>query len=490
MRKKTPIRSTFKGLMIIVAALGGAIIANMLSNQSVQMQVAAIDEIMLDQHAIATTLSEAVQYETVSHRDIAQTQFNRFSGFLQFLEKSFPMSFRSLKVEPVNQYSLLLTWQGSENTKRPVLFLAHYDVVAAENVADWTHPPFSGAIAEDYVWGRGSMDDKSAIITQLTAVEYLLMQGYQPKRTLIFAYGHDEEVGGQEGARLIAAELERRSIKPEVMFDEGMPITNGVLKGISQPAALIGVSEKGYLTLELTVEGDGGHSSSPPPHSAVGILAKAITKIEDSPMPARLSGPVGKMFDALSPEMAPVQKAVLSNRWLFGPILEKQLSGKNSTNALIRTTAAATMFQGSLQANVLPHVATASVNFRIVPGDNVEGVIAHVEKTIDDPRVKIHITGNAIEPARISSTQSAGFKAIAKTVREIFPDTLTAPALLIASTDSKHYLPLVEDAYRFRPIWVAQEDIKRFHGVDERISVENLLKMTQYKIRLMQNLDG
>lgn len=470
------------GVLVLVSLL--ILVAKAFTTPSVQPQPAPVTQALPNETRMAEILSAAVKLNTVS----TTPDHTAFAQFRELLRASFPRAHRDLTLDVVNQHSLLYTWHGSDTSLPPALFTAHYDVVDVEPGDTWEQPPFSGALVDGFVWGRGSMDDKAAIVAMLSAVEALLDQGVTPKRTVLIALGHDEEIGGQNGARAIAELLTQRGIKPEFLLDEGMPITKGILAGAKSPVALIGIAEKSYMTLELTVQGEGGHSSSPPPNTAVGVLAQAIARIEANPMPARLDGPVGKMFDALAPEMPLVQRVVLSNRWLFAPLLEKQLARKPSTNAMMRTTAAATMFQGSVQANVLPTEAKASVNFRILPGDSIEVVTQHIKTVVNDERVQIKIAGEAIEPSKTSDANSAAFKTIATTVREIFPDTLVAPTLLIASTDTKHYSALVDNAYRFRPLWIANEDVKRFHGVNERISAENLAMMGRFYARLIFNL--
>jgi len=486
------IKNALKGLAIIISLFFIVIFFNTLRNNSHQLTINAIQSPDIAPQSIVNTLAQAIRFQTVSQRNLATIDYTQYVAFRNYLQKTFPIVYQTLTYETVNEHSLLFTWQGQDSSLPPILFAAHYDVVSADSntINKWTHPPFSGTISDGFIWGRGAMDDKAAIITQLFAIQSLIQQNFQPKRTLLFAYGHDEEIGGEQGATKISELLASRDYRPEWLIDEGMPITHGVLQGIENPVALIAIAEKGYLTLKLQVMGDGGHSSSPPPHSAVGILAQAITRLEANPLPAHLSGPVGEMFNTLAPEMRWPQRAVLSNRWLFSSILEKQLSAKHSTNAMIRTTTAATMFEGSSQANVLPTQATARVNFRLLPGDTTDEVIHHVQTVINDAQVHITQEGNAIKPSSVSSIRSEGFRAITTTVREIFPDTLTAPTLLIASTDSRHYASLVNNTYRFRPLQVTPEDIKRFHGVNERIAHDNLLTMTQFQIRLIQNING
>lgn len=431
-------------------------------------------------------LSEALQIRTISGEPLPSADRAEFDRWLTFLAQRFPQVHKHLQVEPVNHYGLLYTWKGSDPALAPVLFTAHYDVVSVDD-AHWQYAPFAGTVAEDHVWGRGAMDDKLAVIGLLAATTELLAQGYQPQRTLILAFGHDEEVGGIRGAAQLTALLKQRGVKPLFIVDEGMPITHGVLGGLSQPAALIGIAEKGFVNIELSADSPGGHSSTPAANTAVGIVSRAIARIEENPMPARIDGAAGAMFDALAPEMPWVRRVLLGNRWLTAPLLKRQLAKSPTTNAMIRTTAAATIFEGSPQANVLPTRARAVVNFRLLPGDTPESVVQHVSHVIADPRVQVRVLGEATRASNVSSVDSEGFKLLARTVREAFPDVLVAPALLVATTDTKYYGQLSEHVYRFRPIRVTPDDIKRFHGANERISVSNVQEALGFYVRLIEN---
>lgn len=435
---------------------------------------------------VVALLSEALRIRTVSDEVAVNPSLAEFDRWQTFLAQRFPRLYESLEFEQVNRHGLLYTWKGANPALAPVLFTAHYDVVSTAN-QEWQHAPFDGDVAEGYVWGRGAMDDKMAVIGLLSAVSDLLAQGFQPQRTLILAFGHDEEVGGTHGAAPLTALLKARGVKPFLIVDEGMPITHGVLGGLTRPAALIGIAEKGFVNVELSADSPGGHSSTPAANTAVGIVSRAIARIEGNPMPARIDGAAAAMFDALAPEMPLARRVLLANRWLTEPLLRSQLTQSPATNAMIRTTAAATMFQGSVQANVLPVKATAVVNFRLLPGDTPESVIAHVAKVVADPRVQVRVLGEMTPASGISSVDSEGFQVLAHTVREVFPDVLVAPALLVATTDTKYYGQLSEHVYRFRPIRVTQDDIKRFHGADERISVANLEEALRFYVRLIQN---
>ncbi len=372
--------------------------------------------------------------------------------------------------------------------------MGHMDVVPVEpgTEGQWTQPPFEGRNADGYVWGRGALDDKASVVGLLEAVEQLLREGYQPRRTIYLAFGHDEEQGGPAGAPAIAALLGTRHVELEYVLDEGGAITDGILRGMSRPVAVLGTAEKGFVSVELTVAGTGGHSSAPPPQTAIGILSAAVGRLEAQQMPAQLKGVTEQMFAYVGPEMNFLPRVLLANMWLTRPLVVRQLQAAPHTNALLRTTTAATIFEGGVKDNVLPSRARAVVNFRILPGDTVAGVLEHVRRTIADERVQVEVlkTTTVSEPSPVSGTDTPGYRVIERTIRELFPTVVVTPALVIGATDARHYTKLSPNVYRFLPAWLRPADLERIHGTNERISVENLAQFVKFYRQLIRNSDS
>jgi carboxypeptidase PM20D1 len=435
-------------------------------------------------------LQKAIQFQTVSYEDQTNFKKDAFIGFQKFLEQSFPKVHAAMKKEIVGDYSLLYTWQGRKDKELPILLAAHFDVVPAESESGskWTYPPFQGLVADGFIWGRGTLDDKVSVIGILEAMEKLLQDGYVPRRTIYIAFGHDEEIGGQHGAVKIAALLNSRGAKLDYVLDEGLTITEGIVPNISKPVALIGLAEKGYLSIELNVESEGGHSMMPPRQTAIGILSSAINRLEDNQFPARMEAPVRKMFETLAPEMPFGMKLVFSNLWLFEGIVKKKLASAPRTNALIRTTIAPTIFQAGVKENVLATKARAIVNYRILPGDTINKVLQNVQKTINDPRVKITaLEGLRSEPSKIADTESKSYQAVQLAIHQVFPGVVVAPGLVIAATDSRHYSDITGNILHFSPIRLRADDLPRIHGTDERISVENYNEVVKFYTQLIRN---
>lgn len=272
-----------------IAILAAVLVARTVGMASKQAAVAPAPPLAVDASAAAERLAGALRLRTVSNQDPSRFDSTQFRGLQDYLARAFPRVHQTLQRETVNDYSLLYTWKGT-GEGRPVLLLAHLDVVPVDpsTESSWEHPPFSGDVADGHVWGRGAIDDKASALAILEAIETLLAAGYQPPRSVILAFGHDEEVLGEHGARVMAEILKQRGIEPELVLDEGGAILDGLFPGIASPVASIGMAEKGYVSVELTVDGTGGHSSMPPRRTAVGRLSAAIDRLEDHRMPSNI----------------------------------------------------------------------------------------------------------------------------------------------------------------------------------------------------------
>lgn len=476
-------------LGLAVIGLLAVVILNTARMPSHQIQADPV-EVRAVPEAAVQRLSRAITYQTLSsqHGDIDGAAFQ---GFQEFLLAEYPAFYGALTVDLVEEHTVVATWKGSDASLPHVVFLAHQDVVPVADPASWTHPPFSGAVVDEFVWGRGAIDDKGSLLAFHEAITTLVGQGFTPKRTLHFVFSHDEELGGS-GARAASAWLRERSIEVEAIYDEGMIIADGLVPGIDGKIALIGTVERGYVTFEVVAKGRDGHASMPPPEggTAVAVLAEAIQKLEDNPLPPSLDGPANLLFDWAGPEMDPVNKAVFANRWLLGPVIVGQMTNKASTNASLRTTFAPTMLSASPQENVLPSEATVTINFRLHPRDSVDGMRRWIEETVDDDRIEVRLRAEGNEPSRTASLDSRAFTALQTSFAEVFPGMPVAPALFVAATDSRWLQEHTDDIYRFQPVPTTAEDLGRIHGVDERIAIEDWRRMIVLYERLLQHAGG
>lgn len=474
-------------ILAVIVILGGIIAFRTMTFSSKQLPAGDKVTYNIDKNQAAQRLSESIKFKTIFNEDTSLVDYEPFAKLQEYLKQSYPLVHSTTEVKVINGYGLLYMWKGSDPQKKPILLLAHQDVVPAPDEG-WTYPPFSGTIADGYIWGRGTLDDKCTLLGMLEAMEYLIKDGFQPTRSIYLASGFDEEITGQQGAGKIAQYFKEQGQDFEMITDEGEVIISGAIPGIKAPVALIGIAEKGYLNLELAAESGGGHSSMPPRQTAAGIVAAAVDKLEKNPFPGNLAGPASWMFDYLGPEMTPLYKTIFANMWLLGPVIESQLAASPPTDATLRTTTAPTMLQGSLRENVLPSRASAVVNFRLMPGDTVEKVKQRVVKVIDDPRVIVSIYGKgATEASPISGTDTWAFKTFNQSIKEVFPEALVTPALVNSASDASRYVGLSPNVLRFLPQRFTSEELSMLHGINERISVDNYGEMIDFYIQLIKN---
>jgi carboxypeptidase PM20D1 len=483
-------------LLFVLAAvllLAAAVAVNTLRQGSRQLDVPPAAPLAIDQRAVADKLAGAIRFQTVSSHDDASLNAVEFQKLHAHLQQRFPLVHARLKREVVGDLTLLYTWPGSDPNARPVAFLAHQDVVpiAPGTESKWQSAPFSGELKDGYVWGRGAWDDKANLVAQLEAVEMLLASGFQPRQTVYLVFGADEEVGGQRGAAQVVKLLQQRKVRLDFVIDEGLLITEGLMPGLQPPTALIGIAEKGYLSVVMKVPATPGHSSMPPPKgtSAIGMMSAALRRLEDEQLPGGLRGVAREMFETIAPEMSGFQRVALSNLWLFGPLVQSQLEKGASTNAMLRTTTALTIVNAGNKDNVIPGEAQATVNFRLLPGDTTQSVMQHVRSKTGE-RFELMALPGAADPSPVSPTQSASYQALNRTVRSVFPGTLVAPGLMIAATDSRHFAAVSDHIYRFSPVRAGPEDLARFHGTNERIAESNLGELVRFYHQLLRNLNA
>ena len=487
------IKRLLLAVLAAVLLLAAVLAVNTLRQGSRQLQVPAAPPLAVDTAAVADKLAGTIRFQTIASADDPALNAAEFRKLHAYLEQRFPLVHAKLKREFVGELSLLYTWPGSDPAAKGVVLMAHHDVapIAAGTESRWEVPPFAGVVKDGYVWGRGSWDDKGNLVAQLEAVEMLLASGFQPRQSVYIVSGADEEVAGLRGAAPIAKLLHDRKVRLDFVIDEGLVLTEGVIPGVAAPAALIGVAEKGYVTVQLKVSTPPGHASMPPPAgtSAIATISGALKRLDEEQFNPELKGVARDLFATLAPEMKGFQRVALSNLWLFGPLVEKQLARGASTNAMLRTTTALTIVNAGNKANVIPGEAQAVLDFRILPGDTREGVLRHVRERVG-PGVEVQAIGGSKEPTPVSSTDAPSYRVLERTLRSLFPDTVVAPALYVAGSDSQHFVPIADSIYRFSPVRVKPEDVARLHGTNERISVANLGELVRFYHQLLRNLNA
>ena len=448
-------------------------------------------------------LSDALKIKTVSNRDAKKVDWKEFDRFLKFLDSNYKNVSSTCEKRIINKYSPVYIWRCKRgNKKKPVLLIGHYDVVPVEESTEgaWLKEPFSGEIDDNFIWGRGAIDDKNAVIGLMEALDSLIAAGVEPnERDIYFAFGFDEEVGGTMGAKEIARAFELEKIEFEFVLDEGGCIVYDMLEGLGNPVALIGIAEKGSSNIRITCESAGGHSSMPGRNTAIGKLSRIINNIEKNPMPDRLTITAEEMFKALAVNL-PKQKRIFSNIDKLFPVIKGKLSKISALNALIRTTIAFTQIEGGDAPNILPKRASAIANLRLLQGDTTDQAIEHIKRVnrgIDFKIEKLLVE----EPSEISDMNGKSFNILKDIIASEFRigDILPSheyknrsvgivPYLMMGSTDSRKYYNVCHAIYRFYPLYLEKELYGTMHGVNERIPVERFLKMISFYKALIKKI--
>jgi carboxypeptidase PM20D1 len=428
----------------------------------------------IDGEAAINNLAASIRFKTISHQDKEKFSPQEFEGFIKWAADTYPEFHSAMQLEML-EYTLLFKWEGSDNSLAPILLTAHYDVVpvipGTESI--WEEEPFAGVISNNRIWGRGALDDKSGVVGMMEAATYLIQNNFQPTRTVYFSFGHDEEIGGG-GAAQVTEKLKQEGVQLQWSLDEGSFVNRGFFPGVDKLVAPINVAEKGIMNLLIVAKAKGGHSSTPPKKTAVTILADALIKLENEPLPGSLEGLSAVMFDEVSKHMPFGYRFLFANRWLFGGLLDSQMSSTPVINAMIRTTTAPTMLSGSIKSNVLPIEATALINFRLHPRDSIESVTEHVRRVVGSDQVEVRTLGG-MEASGVSSWESPGYEIISSSLSKVYGEVVSVPGIMIAASDTRHYSKVADNSFRFNPFSIVPEDMTGFHGTNESIAVDSFI---------------
>ena len=424
-----------------------------------------------------------IRCKTVSYSDASLEDDAEFDKFKALLPTLYPNVFKTCEYNELPDRALLFKWKG-KTEQNPAVFMAHYDVVpvVAEN---WDKDPFGAELENGVIWGRGTLDTKATFNAVLYATEELIQKGFTPERDFYFAFSGGEEVNGN-GAVNIVNWFENNGITPEFVLDEGGAVVENVFPGVKQPCGLIGIAEKGMMNVEYKVKSNGGHASSPKPNSPVELLSKTCLAVLEKPFKYHLSEPVAKMFDTLGRNSNFIYRMIFANLWLFMPILNLIcVKSGGELNALVRTTTAFTMMQGSDAPNVIPPVASIISNMRLNPHDNINSALDYLKKAVNNDNVEINLIGG-MNPSRISVTDCKGYEYISNALASTWNGTIVSPYLMVACSDSRHYGRISDKVYRFSAMDLTSEERATIHGNNEKIRLETLYRSVEFYIRLMK----
>ena len=441
------------------------------------------EEVEFDRAAAVNALGELVKCRTVSYNDHSLEDDAEFEKLIGKLPELYPNVVKTCHMQRFDDRGLLFHWKGKGDGK-PSVLMAHYDVVPVEE-ENWTHPAFDAKIVDGVMWGRGTLDTKVTFNGILSAAENVIKQGFTPENDIYFAFSGGEEVNGN-GAKNIVKYFKDNGIELEMVVDEGGAVVEDVFPGVKQPCGLIGIAEKGMLNLEYSIASSGGHASAPAPHTPVGQLAIACTKVEAHPFKAHFTKPVLEMFDTLGRHSSFLYRMIFANLWCFGGVLDNMCKKSGGElNALMRTTVAFTQMSGSKAPNVIPPSVSMVSNLRLNPEDSVDGAVEYIRSVINDPAVKLTV-GDHMEPSPISRTDCAGWERVSNAVAGTWKGCLVAPYLMVQCSDSRHYGEISDRVYRFSAMDLTAEERHTIHGNDEHIRLETIEHSVEFFIRVIK----
>ena len=473
-----------KIIIILLIALIAVMVFNAVRFKAADNGPRTVEDVKVDGDRAQQNLSTLIKFETVSNADYDKTDKAVFAAYRAKLKELYPNVTAASEYKELGNTAMLFKIKG-KSSENPSVLMSHYDVVPVEEDR-WQHPPFCGEIIDGVLWGRGAIDTKITMVGIMEALEDLLADGFMPENDLYLSFGGDEEVGGIS-APAVVDYMEANGIKPALVLDEGGAVVDGVFPGVNKPIAVIGIGEKGIAQVEFTATSSGGHSSTPPVHTAVGKLAKTIVNLENKPFKAQVTEPVAGLFRKVGPHSPFALRMVFGNMWLFKGLLGRLASVLGGEiNAMMRTTVAATMAQGSKQHNVLPNVATANVNVRLLNNVNQQQAQAHFDSVCSKDVTCRFISYQDASP--YASTESQAWHKVEKAVGDTWRDAIVSPYLMLAGSDSRRFSRICRDVYKFSAMALSKEERGLIHNDNERIAVEKIDQCVEFFHRLIVQL--
>lgn len=471
-------------ILILLAIFVLIILFRTLAFKPSEIENRTIESVEFDEQQAINNLQTLIKFKTISYFDHSLEDDAEFEKLVNKLPELYPNVYKNLTLQRFDGRALLFHWKG-QNNGEPAVFMAHYDVVPPVE-ENWDKPAFDGLIEDNIMWGRGTLDTKVTFNGVLTAAENLIKQGFIPNNDIYFAFSGGEEVNGP-GAENIVNYFKEKGITPSFVLDEGGAVVSDVFPGLKQPCGLIGIAEKGYINMTLSVKSQGGHASAPKPHTPIGVLSQAVCLVESHPFKLQITDPVEKMFNELGRRSSFLYRMIFANLWCFSWILD--IIGKKNggqLNALMRTTVAFTQAKGSDAANVIPPIASVTANLRLSPADNVESTITRIKQIINNDDINIELS-DPTEPSRISITDCDGYRYIKDAIADTWKGCVVAPYLMVQCSDSKNYGVISDRVYRFSATDLTDEEMNSIHGNNEHIRLETIKRSVEFFIRVMKN---
>jgi len=471
-------------IVLAVAALAAVLCLRAAAFKAKDTGERQVRPVEVNRERAQENLATLVRFATVSDADYDKTDKELFAAYREKLKELYPNVTAASEYRQLGNTAMLFKIKGKSDSA-PTVLMSHYDVVPVVEER-WEHPPFCGEVHDGCLWGRGTLDTKITMVGIMESLEDLLAGGFVPENDLYLSFGGDEEVAGIS-APAVVDWLEENGVTPALVLDEGGAVVDGVFPGVDKPIAVIGIGEKGMCEVEFTATSTGGHSSTPPAHTSLGKLAQTIVNIENHPFKAQVTAPVEGLLAKVGPYTPFPLRVVLANLWLFRGLLcriSRKLGGE--INAMMRTTVAVTMAQGSKQGNVLPNVSTARVNMRLLNNVSADRALQYLHsQCAEDVTCRYTICREA---SPYASTESEAWHKMEKAVGDTWTDAIVSPYLMIAGSDSRHFSRICRDVYKFSAMRLTKEERGLIHNDNERIPVEKIGKTVEFFHRLITML--
>jgi carboxypeptidase PM20D1 len=476
----------------------GIIFLSACSELPIPASVAQDTNISINKRAASKKLAGAIQFET-TYSQQAMPNTAAFLAFHEYLTAAFPVAHEIMDKRTINELSMVYQWQGSDPSLKPIVFLSHQDVVPVDHPEKWDNAPFSGTIDDKYIHGRGSVDVKFGITGTLEAVELLYKTGFRPQRSLIFAFGHDEEIMGTRGGENIAAWMAENNIKAEFILDEGPAVIPGLIPGLEKPVAFVGVAARGNVYFNISHKGTGGHASFPPADSSIEIISAAISRANQHQFEQKITQALDWSLTYLAPHMPGLIEYVYRHNGLFSPIVLNEFSKSETGRTVIQNTLVATTFHSGDKDATVPSYAEATLAMGILPGETLESATTLLKEIISDPRVVIGYVRfpdnqriHAYDPTPVSPVDHWAYHTISKTIAQVFPQAAIAPTLMPGGSDGKHYLKagVTDKVYHFFPIDVSETEIMSMHADNEKLPISAYVHSIQFYAQLIKNVQS
>ena len=472
------------GLGAALLALIAVVIVRTLSFKAKPLAKKDGDDVYVNVEKAVADLAEMIKCKTISYTNKELEDEAEFTKFKALLPKLFPNIFEKCEYTEVGNRAILFKYKG-KSSKSPTVLMSHYDVVSVEE-EQWEKPPFSGIVEKGVLWGRGTLDTKGTLNGAMQALESMIISGFVPQNDIYLAFAGDEEINGG-GASMIVDLFAERGIEPGLVLDEGGAVVENVFPGVKEPCALVGIAEKGMINVKFSFNGNGGHSSSPKPHTPVGLLSQTCVDIENNPFKFKVSEPTAAMLNTLARHSSFVYRMIFANLWLFAPVLDmicKKSGGE--LNALLRTTCAFTQMEGSKGMNIIPPSASMVANLRLIPGDTKESAVEYLKKNVKNTNIEVSEI-NGSNPSVVSEIGSEGWDRVANAINCTWRDAIVSPYLMFAGSDSRHWGRISKKVYRFSAMALTKEERGTIHGNNERIPTETVKKTVEFYLRLIKN---